>query len=77
MVNIYVALYLLFFGIISIVFYIPIARFQLKVSNKLSGKEYGDDAFQVNVLFGGVLSILGAIAIFMELWGIWALIGGV
>ena len=76
MANIYIGLYFLIYGIITTVFNGPITRFDVKVSRKL-GFEPNVERDQFVLVAGGILSLLAAIVIFMEIWGIWAIIGGV
>lgn len=77
MANIYSGLYFLIFGIIVIVFNGPISRFHVKVWYKLLGQEYSIESTQIVCVAGGIVSLLAAIVIFMEIWGVWAIIGGV
>ncbi len=76
MANIYSGLYFLLYGIITIVFSGPISRLYVKVYYKSLGQEFNVEYAQFLCVAGGIVGILAAIVIFMEVWGIWAIIGG-
>ena len=76
MANIYSGLFCLLYGIIVIVFNGPISRFHVKVWYKLLGQEYSIESTQIVCVAGGIISLFAASGIFMEIWGIWAIIGG-
>ncbi len=76
MANIYFGLFCLIYGIIAILFSGPITRFQIKLQSMIFGDVYNFEFEQFICVVSGIIGILAAIVIFMEVWGIWAIIGG-
>ncbi len=76
MANIYSALFFLLFGIILIVFRGPISRHYIKPQSKILGNVYNFESEQFGCVVSGIIAILLAIVIFMEVWGVWDIIGG-